>query len=225
MNRAKTRLAAWRAACKQGFTLIELLAVIAVVAVLAAILFSAIGMGIEAAHSAKCLSNVRQIGMLHLAYANERNGALICAKDALTGRYWTNQLGATGYIDLPFIQQNPDMDGIFRCPSREISNKPLWMLYEGHMHYGANMYPGFMNNGNTDSHFMHELQRPGNTFLVAEINSDYAIWPSMVRAAYPHKGHINMFFADGSARRLQGPLPALNTPYPTISSKITFPFF
>jgi len=59
-----------------GFTLLEILASIAIVAVLAALLFPAIGKMTEKARTAKCLSNLRQLGTAWLAYANDNGGRL-----------------------------------------------------------------------------------------------------------------------------------------------------
>jgi len=56
---------------KRAFTLIELLVVIAIIAILAAILFPVFAQAKAAAFKASCLSNVRQIVMGSIMYAND----------------------------------------------------------------------------------------------------------------------------------------------------------
>jgi prepilin-type processing-associated H-X9-DG protein/prepilin-type N-terminal cleavage/methylation domain-containing protein len=62
--------------CSAAFTLIEILSSIVIVAVLAALLFPAIGKMTDKSRTAKCLSNLRQLGTAWLAYANDNGGRL-----------------------------------------------------------------------------------------------------------------------------------------------------
>ena len=56
---------------KRGFTLIELLVVIAIIAILAAILFPVFAKAREKARQSSCLSNVKQLGLAFLQYAED----------------------------------------------------------------------------------------------------------------------------------------------------------
>jgi len=56
---------------RRGFTLIELLVVIAIIAILAAILFPVFARARENARKANCASNLKQIGLAILAYAQD----------------------------------------------------------------------------------------------------------------------------------------------------------
>jgi len=56
---------------KPGFTLIELLVVIAIIAILAAILFPVFARARESARKTSCLSNMKQIGLASLMYAQD----------------------------------------------------------------------------------------------------------------------------------------------------------
>ena len=56
---------------RTGFTLIELLVVIAIIAILAAILFPVFARAREKARQTSCLSNMKQIGLATLMYAQD----------------------------------------------------------------------------------------------------------------------------------------------------------
>ncbi len=56
---------------RRGFTLIELLVVIAIIAILAAILFPVFARAREKARQSSCLSNIKQLGLASLAYAQD----------------------------------------------------------------------------------------------------------------------------------------------------------
>ncbi|UCH34100.1 MAG: prepilin-type N-terminal cleavage/methylation domain-containing protein, partial [Armatimonadota bacterium] len=63
----------------RGFTLIELLVVIAIIAILAAILFPVFARAREAARKATCLSNLKQIALAAIMYAQDYDEVLPAA--------------------------------------------------------------------------------------------------------------------------------------------------
>ena len=61
---------------RRGFTLVELLVVIGIIAVLISMLLPALGKAKEMGKSAQCLSNLRQVNMAFVMFANENRGYL-----------------------------------------------------------------------------------------------------------------------------------------------------
>lgn len=71
-----------------GFTLVELLAVIAIIAIVAAIAFPVVQAVQQRSATAKCSSNMRQVGVAMLAYAADNNGILPPPQNPDTGKVW-----------------------------------------------------------------------------------------------------------------------------------------
>ena len=106
---------------KRGFTLIELLIVIAIIAILAAILFPVFARARENARRSSCSSNLKQIGLAFLQYAQDYD-------EKFTPQY-TEGSGAAGFVAVNVDSSTADKGWaellqpylksrqIFQCPS------------------------------------------------------------------------------------------------------------
>jgi len=114
---------------KKGFTLIELLVVIAIIAILASIIMPALGRAREAARRAVCMSNLHNIGLMVLMYANDNeqqlpwylgNHLLAHANELAVAPASTEWIGVLGY------EMYQGRYRIFICPS---APPDVWYLH------------------------------------------------------------------------------------------------
>ncbi len=94
-----------RTKLNKGFTLIELLVVIAIIGILAGILLPVLSRARESARKTQCASNVKQIGMGLIMYANENNE-----------QFPTSTTGSMASLVLLFPDYVSD-PRTFNCPS------------------------------------------------------------------------------------------------------------
>lgn len=96
----------------RGFTLIELLIVITIIAGLAAILFPVFARARENARRASCQSNLKQLGLALVMYAQDYDGSIIARQyDDGKNAWWTDPY-------LPYIGSGQ----LRACPSAEQSS-------------------------------------------------------------------------------------------------------
>src|SRR5436309_15020995 len=103
---------------RNAFTLIELLVVIAIIAILAAILFPVFAQAREKARAISCLSNMRQMGLAIMMYAQDWDEHSVKTHHDLAPPETIKDLYPFYQPLQPYVKSS----GIFRCPS--VSDTP-----------------------------------------------------------------------------------------------------
>ncbi len=109
----------------KGFTLIELLVVIAIIAILAAILMPVFAQAREKARAASCISNVKQMGLAAVMYAQDYDEtypgmwqwspcAIWAHSPYLYPPGWTMTTAEQACQTCPYVKNAQ----VFNCPSR-----------------------------------------------------------------------------------------------------------
>ncbi len=184
-----------------AFTLIELLVVIAIIGILAAILFPVFARARENARRTSCLSNMKQIGLGTMMYAQDHDEWLpIGARRRII---W----GARGTWR-SFLQPYVKNTQVFRCPSDDTGLVDAGDFLP--VSYGIN----YTIAGWCIAAPLAGIQETAQTVLAAEMASNnanqYTVYPTNISWApagstvFPrHFDGSNFVFADGHAKWLK----------------------
>ncbi len=187
---------------KRGFTLIELLVVIAIIAILAAILFPVFARAREKARQSSCLSNMKQLGLGGLMYAQDYDEMMlmhvVATNASPTWVYWPEVLQ-------PYLKNQQ----LLRCPSD--SSPTSLGSFGGTVvtSYGYNWT--WLGSGNATvpwGRALAAVENPAGTIMFGESLRSYVVHPSSTSGApnysyMPsdwHNGGSNAVLMDGHAK-------------------------
>jgi len=188
---------------RRGFTLIELLVVIAIIAILAAILFPVFARAREKARQTSCLSNLKQISLGVLMYAQDYDDTL--PNSAMYTE--PSVVLPEGGLDYWFQQIYPYVNNaqVFACPSDSFNG-----IYSGGQSVTDPDWPNGVNyTYNLRAHrvALGEVNRPSAFLLLVDGNNNYfrlrkydEATTNYVWDLDRHNDGWNGAFADGHAK-------------------------
>ena len=175
---------------RYAFTLIELLVVISIIALLIALLLPALGAAKESAKNSICMSNLRQLVMATLAYADDNKGEFApplagtvngTRRGAwVEGRAWRdpNNPGADALEGMrrgllfDYVNQDPDL---YLCPVavERLTTRPrLARSYSQNFHVGLDPHNPSRNPGSLfgKGYRLEDITRPSDLVALSEEN-------------------------------------------------------
>jgi len=101
-----------------GFTLIELLVVVAIISILAAMLLPSLQRAKESAKAAHCMSNLRQVGIAALSYADDWDGHTPNTGNSQVVMANPSQYPEGRWLDQVFLYSQKNVS-VLQCPSQQ----------------------------------------------------------------------------------------------------------
>ena len=175
----------------RAFTLIELLVVIAIIAILAALLLPALARAKSKAQQITCTSNLKQVGLALVLYADDCNGYWPFASDTTQPdpNIWTKELQP--YMRLRGNQTNGQENAVFICPSTRYDGSPSTADLSRTYGCTGTMLGSTGSGGptSTKARKANSMQNPTESLLVVEGKKEYPLDSTCkyARSNYPWK--------------------------------------
>lgn len=208
---------------KHGFTLIELLIVIAIIAILAGLLFPVLAQAREKGRSAVCQSNLKQLSLAVLMYAQDYDEKLPYAHFYASGAY------NNGYYRFWFEMVQPYLKDrkVLPCPTQlDDGDYRVFVAEDGSL-YAFNYAMSYLWDATSAvqdaeavaGHGLGEIPDPAGTALLVDANNVciHSIIPDSdlsehgARVSKRHHDGFNMAFCDGHVKWLRQSTPAMWT--------------
>ncbi len=206
---------------QSGFTLIELLTVIAIIGILAAIILPVTGRVRDSAKSARCTSNLRQMGPAFMAFAVDHKERYPLSWAKGNGDYDNNwyynlspYLGMKVTADWNGVRTACDPKGVLRCPSNLSSDSSLWISYKMSNKHRTYLTSTLKQDPTVIKPVglpLTYIRTPAQSLLVADGRDErtagngnpdfgYADASQGDAVGYPHRAKLNALFADGHVK-------------------------
>lgn len=125
---------------RRAFSIIELIIVIAIIGFLAALLLPAVKKAREQAHQTQCASNLRQLTVAYMTYAQDNHDAFL-SPDASNAQAGFPANNSDGQVIIPLFNYAP-MTSVFHCPNDDRPGALSYSINE----YVAGTWPTYLRH-------------------------------------------------------------------------------
>ncbi|HVK05206.1 MAG TPA: DUF1559 domain-containing protein [Armatimonadaceae bacterium] len=172
---------------RSAFTLIELLVVIAIIAILAAILFPVFAQARQKARQAACLSNMKQIGLAVMQYAQDYDELFVPSETYPTGSSAAGIMSWPTMLD-PYVKSQD----VFVCPGADEAPKsadPDFVTPSSRRFVGVTVTVGNSGGDGSTTNFckIHRLSY-GRNLIPARGTATNGAWDAIIAGRVTNNG-------------------------------------
>ena len=154
---------------RRGFTLVELLVVIAIIALLMAMLIPALNRAREQGDRAVCLSNLKQLTLAWIMYADDNDGDICAANVGHSDYGWVARMDNTDPIDVQIEAMKSGMLypycrilKLYRCPTGLLGEMRTYSIVSSMNTIVGSSWKGKVFKSNLD------IRWPGNRLVFVD---------------------------------------------------------